>query len=199
MPAFEASAPQVAAETLAQEIAAQKEKEDELVAQLGKKEPAAMPQSKSVRIALERLDRMMNAVGELVINRTRMLGRLAELENLADVLNFSKARMSDKIAEFQEKYEFSRITSSNHVPEPRAMTQGGNGGSFMGGDFPFRSGYSSYSHSYDQSLAEFSELEMDRYDDFGILSRSLTEISADITEVLTQLDGFVRRVDSDID
>ena len=40
---------------------------------------------------------------------------------------------------------------------------------------------------------------MDRYDDFGILSRSLTEISADITEVLTQLDGFVRRVDGDID
>jgi len=35
---------------------------------------------------------------------------------------------------------------------------------------------------------------MDRYDDFNILSRSLTEISADITEVLTQLDGFVRRV-----
>src|SRR5205823_11745547 len=45
-----------------------------------KKEPAAMPQSKSVRIGLERLDRMMNAVGELVINRTRMLGRVAELE-----------------------------------------------------------------------------------------------------------------------
>jgi chemosensory pili system protein ChpA (sensor histidine kinase/response regulator) len=40
---------------------------------------------------------------------------------------------------------------------------------------------------------------MDRYDDFGILSRSLTEISADISEVLTQLDGFVRRVDGDID
>ena len=40
---------------------------------------------------------------------------------------------------------------------------------------------------------------MDRYDDFNILSRSLTEISADITEVLTQLDGFVRRVDGDID
>ena len=37
------------------------------------------------------------------------------------------------------------------------------------------------------------------YDDFNTLSRSLTEISADITEVLTQLDCFVRRVDSDID
>src|SRR5205823_12321672 len=65
--------------------------------------------------------------------------------------------------------------------------------------YPFRGGYSSYSGGYDPALAEFSELEMDRYDDFSILSRSLTEISADITEVLTQLDGFVRRVDSDID
>lgn len=181
-----------------QEPASQKEREDELVAQLGKKEPTAMPQSKSVRIALERLDRMMNAVGELVINRTRMLGRLAELERLADVLNFSKARMSDKIAEFQEKYEFSRITS-NSAPAPRAMAAGNSGDIWGGGDYPFRSGYSSYSHRHDASLAEFSELEMDRYDDFGILSRSLTEISADITEVLTQLDGFVRRVDSDID
>jgi chemosensory pili system protein ChpA (sensor histidine kinase/response regulator) len=150
-----------------------------------RKEPASMPQSKSVRIALERLDRMMNAVGELVINRTRMLGRVAELERLADVLNFSKARMQDKVAEFQEKYEFSRIHTA---PAPKPSD-----------NFPLRSGYSSYSHTFDHSLAEFSELEMDRYDDFNILSRSLTEISADITEVLTQLDGFVRRVDGDID
>src|SRR5207302_11365935 len=84
-----------------------------------RKEPAAMPQSKSVRIALERLDRMMNAVGELVINRTRMLGRVAELERLADVLNFSKARMQDKVAEFQEKYEFSRLTSEKSPPPAR--------------------------------------------------------------------------------
>ena len=152
-----------------------------------KKEPAATPQSKSVRIALERLDRMMNAVGELVINRTRMLGRVAELERLADVLNFSKARMQDKVAEFQEKYEFSRI---NSLPTQKKSSHE---------IFPLRGGYSSYSHSFDHALAEFSELEMDRYDDFNILSRSLTEISADITEVLTQLDGFVRRVDSDID
>ena len=150
-----------------------------------RKEPASMPQSKSVRIALERLDRMMNAVGELVINRTRMLGRVAELERLADVLNFSKGRMQDKVSEFQEKHEFSRIHS---VPTPKPSD-----------NFSLRGGYSNYSHTYDHSLAEFSELEMDRYDDFNILSRSLTEISADITEVLTQLDGFVRRVDGDID
>src|SRR5262249_11773135 len=85
----------------------------------------------------------------------------------------------------QKKYKFS-LNHSVSAPKPQD-------------NFPLRSGYSSYSHSFDHSLAEFSELEMDRYDDFNILSRSLTEISADITEVLTQLDGFVRRVDSDID
>jgi chemosensory pili system protein ChpA (sensor histidine kinase/response regulator) len=179
-PAEAPAVPQVAAEIKKPEGIEKFADED-----LMRKEPASMPQSKSVRIALERLDRMMNAVGELVINRTRMLGRVAELERLADVLNFSKARMQDKVSEFQEKHEFSRIHSA---PTPRPVD-----------DFPLRSGYSSYSHSFDHSLAEFSELEMDRYDDFNILSRSLTEISADITEVLTQLDGFVRRVDGDID
>src|SRR5262249_51882328 len=105
-PAEAAAVPVAAAE--ARKAGNKSGKLDKLVAdeELLRKEPASMPQSKSVRIALERLDRMMNAVGELVINRTRMLGRVAELERLADVLNFSKARMQDKVAEFQEKYEF---------------------------------------------------------------------------------------------
>ncbi len=173
-----------------------------------------MAQSKSVRIALERLDRMMNAVGELVINRTRMLGRLAELEKLAEVLNFSKGRMSDKVTEFQDKYEFSRINSApllSATQWPGSALEhhaGGYGfGSPLSGGSGFhhavwksgRHGDLGYGSSFDASPSEFSELEMDRYDDFGILSRSLTEISADITEVLTQLDGFVRRVDGDID
>ena len=171
--------------------------------------PVGMAQSKSVRIGLERLDRMMNAVGELVINRTRMLGRLAELGKLAEVLNFSKGRMSDKVTEFQDKYEFSRINSTPLLAAPSwanpleldaggrsaAPSPGGFGGRF--GDSGY--GYGSRPAPFEASPSEFSELEMDRYDDFGILSRSLTEISADISEVLTQLDGFVRRVDGDID
>src|SRR5262249_15600266 len=159
--------------------------EPEVIAGLRSKEPAALPQSKSVRVSLERLDRMMNAVGELVINRTRMLGRLAELERLARILTFSKGRMQDKIGEFQEKYEFSRLTTT--LTNPSTLKD--------------RSAVQSYPEFETPGFGfgEFSELEMDRYDDFNILARSLTEISADITEVLSQLDGFVRRVDADID
>jgi chemosensory pili system protein ChpA (sensor histidine kinase/response regulator) len=142
-------------------------------------------QPKSVRVPMERLERMMNAVGELVINRTRMLGRLSELEHLAEVLNLSKTRMHDKVSEFQEKHEFSRIHNT--------VFRSSSGDSFSGAPF------AGFSASQDPLLAEFSELEMDRYDDFNILSRSLMEISADLTEVLSQLEGFARRVNSEIE
>jgi chemosensory pili system protein ChpA (sensor histidine kinase/response regulator) len=147
---------------------------------------SAAAQAKSVRISLDRLDRMMNAVGELVINRTRMLGRLSELAKLVEVLTFSKARLSLKVSEFQDKHEFSRISSS-----------------LMPGSAPpqkdtFR-GFTSLPGLQGDTSSGFSELEMDRYDDFNILSRSLSEISADVTEVLSQLESFMNRVDSDID
>ena len=151
------------------------------------KEMAAASQSKSVRVPLERLDRMMNAVGSLVINRTRMLGRLGELERLTEVLNFSKARLIDKISEFQDRYEFTRL----------------NAGSCNFGAPGTRPGLvASFSMTLpgtEPAAADFGELEWDRYDDFNILSRSLTEISADLTEVLTQLGRFVRQVDTDMD
>jgi chemosensory pili system protein ChpA (sensor histidine kinase/response regulator) len=149
------------------------------------KQPAGGNATKSVRIALERLDRMMNTVGELVINRTRMVGRVAELEKLVDTLGFSKERLHGKVSEFQEKYEFNRISSSRDAgpwsaaQTPKRLTSAAAGdGSFW---------------------SDFSELEMDRYDDFNILSRSMAEISADVNEVLTQLQGYIGRVEGDID
>jgi chemosensory pili system protein ChpA (sensor histidine kinase/response regulator) len=151
-------------------------------ARAGKKQA---PVSKSVRIALARLDRMMNTVGELVINRTKMLGRVAELEKLIDTLSFSKERLQNKVNEFQEKYEFNRLrTLQPGTPWAASQTQ------------KMLTSAAAGEASY---LEEFSELEMDRYDDFNILSRSMTEISADVNEVLSQLEGFIGRVEGDID
>jgi len=154
------------------------------------RKPAKLPVTptvavKSVRIALDRLDRMMNTVGELVINRTRMVGRVAELEKLVETLSFSKERLQGKVAEFQDKYEFNKLsnqrtpTAWTPATTPQRLT------SAAAGDTSFWS--------------EFSELEMDRYDDFNILSRSMAEISADVNEVLSQLQGFIGRVEGDID
>ncbi|HEV2205260.1 MAG TPA: response regulator [Candidatus Acidoferrales bacterium] len=147
--------------------------------------PQPFQQARSIRISLDRLDRMMNAVGELVINRTRMLGRLTELSKLVEVLNFSKARLGAKVSEFQEKHEFNLLPNSLLSKPQKTDT--------------FRGYFPPASESESDHLFGFSELEMDRYDDFNLLSRSLTEISADVTEVLTQLEAFMGRVDTDID
>src|SRR5207247_4293549 len=94
--------------------------------------------------------RMMNNVGELVINRTRMVGRVDELQKLIDTLSFSKERLQGKVGEFQEKYEFNRISASRFqspwgkVPTSEILTSTAAG---------------------EKSLwSDFSELEMDRYD-----------------------------------
>jgi chemosensory pili system protein ChpA (sensor histidine kinase/response regulator) len=145
------------------------------------------PQAKSVRISLARLDDMMNSVGELVINRTRLIGRMGELKKLVEVLGISRKRLSDKVAEFQEKYEFTRLGIGN--------SGGGSTGPRKTAGFV----QSAQEPSSGAGWLDFSDLEMDRYDDFNILSRSLTEISADISEVLAQLGGFVGRVGGDID
>jgi chemosensory pili system protein ChpA (sensor histidine kinase/response regulator) len=143
-------------------------------------------QAKSVRISLVRLDQMMNSVGELVINRTRLVGRMTELKKLVEVLGISRQRLYDKVAEFQEKYEFNRVGKSRPNVDPGQMRNAGGPGD--GASAPASGDW-----------RDFSDLEMDRYDDFNILSRSLTEISADISEVLSQLSGFVGRVGGDID
>ena len=143
-------------------------------------------QSKSVRISLARLDQVMNRVGELVINRTRLVGRMAELKKLLEVLGISRKRLSDKVSEFQDRYEFNSLgqVASNPGPEWARKSSG------IAEQSPTKA---------PDAAMNFSELEMDRYDDFNILARSLTEISADISEVLIQLGGFVGRVGGDID
>ena len=159
------------------------------VAQVKKsaKQASAGPASstKSVRIALGRLDRMMNTVGELVINRTRMVGRVGELEKLVEMLSFSKERLHGKVSEFQEKYEYNRISPNRNAP--------------LWSREPAPKLLSSSAASGNSFWSEFSELEMDRYDDVNILSRSMAEISADVNEVLSQLEGFIGRVEGDID
>ncbi|HEY2352060.1 MAG TPA: response regulator [Candidatus Acidoferrum sp.] len=147
--------------------------------------PSPSAAVKSVRIALDRLDRMMNTVGELVINRTRMVGRVAELEKLVETLSFSKERLQGKVSEFQEKYEFNRINPQAKSGDWNSRTTTQRLTSAAAGDTSF--------------WDEFSDLEMDRYDDFNILSRSMAEISADVNEVLSQLQGFIGRVEGDID
>ncbi|HEX9636558.1 MAG TPA: response regulator [Acidobacteriota bacterium] len=111
-----------------------------------------------LKVSAARLDRVMNLVGELIINRNRLARRLDELAALNDELSFSKSRLLSIIQDFRDRYEFTR-----GLFDPR------------GGAHP---------------LAEFKELEFDKYDEFNLVSRNLVEIASDIAEIMKQTGGF---------
>ncbi len=60
-----------------------------------------------VRVHINQLDTLMNLIGELVINRSKLDKRVDIFKNVSEELDFSRSRLLDSISEFSEKYEFT--------------------------------------------------------------------------------------------
>ena len=116
----------------------------------------------------ERLNVLMNLVGELVTSRTIMSNRILQLGNTREELTARKDRLLDLVRDFQRKHEFGESLGG------RAIRQESSG-----------------------KEMQFSDLEFDRYDDFNILSRGLIEITSDVSEIMNQLDSFFTEVDEE--
>ena len=136
--------------------------------------PAMSGAAASIRVNLDRLDALMNLVGELVIARSRLERRLGEFERVNELLIFSQSRMSGVVRDFEQKYFDPRMPERR---EPGALSLA------PGAPLPDFEG--------------FGALEFDRYDDFNILARSIGEISSDISEIQGQLAAVVRGVRDD--
>jgi chemosensory pili system protein ChpA (sensor histidine kinase/response regulator) len=132
-------------------------------------------EKKFVRVGVEGLDLLMNLVGQLVINRTRLDQRIVYLNNMSTELNFSRDRLLKVIRDFKEKYEFGQVREGASLKSEK----GGEGSAESGNG-----------NRYTEFLDGFFEMEFDQYDDFNILSRSLVEISSDISEIMNQLTNF---------
>jgi chemosensory pili system protein ChpA (sensor histidine kinase/response regulator) len=117
-----------------------------------------------IRVNIERLDNLMNLVGEMVVNRNKLTKQVDLIKSLRDELAFSQNRLLYEIRKFEEKYEY---TMNFQTPLPTAAEQ----------------------RPADQS-GDFFELEFDRYDDFNLLSRKLTEITNDTNEIMAEFSGF---------
>lgn len=120
-----------------------------------------------IRVSYVRLERLMNLVGELVIGRGRLEQRLWVLEQLSQQVLESKNRLVDSVQSFGDKHTFSYQDSSASSTAP--VSQG----------LPV--------------FSDFSSLELDKYDDFNILARRISEVTADISESMSQLDESIQR------
>ena len=141
-------------------------------------EPAKAAEGKAaedrevIRVSRDRLERLLNLVGELVIGRGRLEQRLHMLEQLSQQVLAYKGRLVESVHSFEEKHTFTLPTAaSGPVTAP---AQGLTG------------------------LSDFSSLEFDKYDDFNILARRISEVTADITESMTQLNRSIRRSHEDM-
>jgi len=138
-----------------------------------------------IRVATKRLDTLINLAGELVVNRSRLVGRVTTLRLLQAELGRSRQRFEQSVEAFRNKYEFA-LLDGNALPmqvvrriqpaAPASLSLAGAGG----GAFDDQFGTSA------PDLA-FGALEMDRYEDVHILSRTLGEIGGDFGEIFGRM------------
>ena len=120
-----------------------------------------------IRVSSYRLERLMNLVGELVIGRGRLEQRLHLLEQLSKQVLVCKTRLGESVQSFSDKHTFTYQETPAGPAE--SVRQG-----FVG-------------------LSDFGALELDKYDDFNILARRVGEISADISESMSQLHSSIHQ------
>jgi chemosensory pili system protein ChpA (sensor histidine kinase/response regulator) len=132
-----------------------------------------------IRVSRDRLERLLNLVGELVIGRGRLEQRLQVLEQLSQQVLACKGRLMDSVRSFEEKHTFTLPSSGANSAD------GARTGSAIGA-----AGFT--------GLSDFGSLEFDKYDDFNILARRISEVTADISESMTQLSGSIRRSHEDM-
>lgn len=136
---------------------------------------ASAPSGPSIRVPVERIDTLLNLVGELMIARSRLDRRLAQLDQVNDLLLANRSRLGQVGRDF----EFRRHAPTL-LPRQREI---GRDGRDMG--------------ELRDLSALFAELEFDRYDDVNLLARSVTEMSADVAEVQSQHAALLRSVRDD--
>ena len=132
----------------------------------------------TIRVNLDRLDALMDLIGELVTGRSRVDRRLEELDRLSASLFASRARLAEAVTEFERR----QLEPRRATPAPHAMPAkpAGIGESGL-------------------SVAEmFAELEFDRYDDAGMFARSIAEIASDIAELQAELVSVNRSLRDDM-
>jgi chemosensory pili system protein ChpA (sensor histidine kinase/response regulator) len=126
----------------------------------------------ALRVPLQRLNELVRVVSELVINRSTFEQHHVALIEQVDELKLSTARLRRVTHRLESDYEVRALAGGNVIAGPgRAGGSGGHG---------------------------FDELEFDRYTEFHLLTRELTETASDIATIGARVVGTIGDFDSDL-
>jgi chemosensory pili system protein ChpA (sensor histidine kinase/response regulator) len=137
-----------------------------------------------VRVPLAKLDSVSKLMGELVISRTALEQRVAQLEQQITELHHSTGRLRRASGQIESEYETTALlrgpvyaatgAEGRYAPGASALTMpAGTGGG----------------HGFD-------DLEFDRYTEFHRLTREMSEATSDSLAVRTELENLLGDFDS---
>src|SRR6266700_172948 len=140
----------------------------------------------SVRVPLLKLDELVNLFGELLVNRSVLEERLQRLMRLVADTGVSSARLLDVGQKLESRFEATTLPSGRSL---QVMPGQGNQslGYHFGGNGKIPGNRGEPSH-----LAEFDELELDRYTEFHQLARGLSEGISDMTTLSNEMEAIIR-------
>lgn len=128
-----------------------------------------------LRVPLNRLNELVRVVSELVINRSTFEQHHLALIEQVDELKLSTARLRRVTHKIESDYEVRALGGHMSMVGPAASRNAGSSGGH-----------------------DFDDLEFDRYTEFHLLTRELTEITSDIATIGSRVAGTIGDFDSDL-
>lgn len=128
-----------------------------------------------LRVPQERLDSVVKLVSELVITRSTLEQRLAEFDRLVGELRLSNERLRRSSSKLEVGYEARALAGGRAYALPDGSEDG-----------PI---------SVTNNTYGFDDLEFDRYTDFHLLTRELSETTTDVSTVGQEFSNLHRELD----
>ncbi|HZU02718.1 MAG TPA: response regulator [Ktedonobacteraceae bacterium] len=140
----------------------------------------------SVRVPLQKLDELVNLFGELLVNRSVLEERLERLVRLVSDVEVSSNRLREVGQKLESNFEAATLPSGGGrlLPADGKLSTG-----FALGRKGGKDGKNGAEPSH---LAEFDELELDRYTEFHRLARGLSEGISDMGTLSGEMDAIIR-------
>ncbi len=143
----------------------------------------------AVRVRLQRLDELVNLFGELLVSRSVLEERIQRLVRIVADVAVSSNRLRDVGQKLESRFEAATLPSGRSV---QVMPGEGNQNllSAPGGRNTKNGPVPAPAH-----LAEFDELELDRYTEFHQLARGLSEGISDMVTLSAEMDALIREAE----
>lgn len=129
-----------------------------------------------LRVPIGRVDELVRTVSELIINRTTFEQRMTDFVRCVDELRPVLGRLRSVANEMETRYSIDQL----------------RGGTLRRSEYPVTSPVS----SDPRHLEEFDTLEFDRYNEFHLLARTISESTSDVNTITNELRTLIGDFDS---